>query len=276
MNIDHPSAEIRVSHPGATPAPEVGGGAITFHLTRGYIVEGDTETFNDAINFIATVKATTTEAEFNDWHFGFLQYQELEFLGMFYAGPKRQAGQISLLIGRPPALAGNLHLDSEPDFEPWTHSFDATLSGGKITAISGDHPASRAPRRMTNNKTNAHNFLFHLVDVRRFWTVFSAADPAGDLHHLAHVEWKLRYDFQFVWRNGQPAVHQNRSTFSAGRSVSGAPAEESLKALLKNPAAPHANPEVRKAIRNSVLGGPPNRSDKAERIYHNLPRHFYT
>jgi hypothetical protein len=276
MQIYHATAKIKVDHPGAKPNFAEGRKALTFHLTRGHFLEGDTETFNDAINFIGTVQAATTPSEFKTWRFCFLQFQKVDELGMFYAGPKRRSGQISLFISKPPALTTSLHLDSEDEFSPWTHAFDGTLSGGKITAISGDHPAARAPKHMTNSVTNALKFLFHIVDVRRFWTVFSAQDPAGDFHHLAHVEWKLRYDFMFVWRNGSPKVHQNRSLLSASQSVSGAPTEEGLNALLKNPKPPHANAEVRKAIKHAVLHGPPNRSDLGERKFVNLPRNFFS
>jgi hypothetical protein len=251
--------------------------AITFHLTRGHFVEGDTETFNDAINFIGTVQAATTPGEFKTWRFRFIQFQKLDFLGMFYVGRKNKAGQVSMLMHEAPALVQSLHLDSENEFTPWTQAFDASLSAGKITAISGDHPASRAKNTITNRKTKALNFLFHTVDVRKFWTVFSAQDPTGNFHHLAHVEWNLRYDFMFVWENGIPKVHQNRSTFSTGQSTLGAPTEESLKKLLKNPKPPHANPEVRKAMKQSVINGrPPNRSDLKERKFFNIPRQFFT
>ncbi len=57
MNINHATAKIRVSHLSARPNFFMGPTAITFHLTRGHFVEGDTETFNDAINFIGTVQA---------------------------------------------------------------------------------------------------------------------------------------------------------------------------------------------------------------------------
>lgn len=275
MNIQNNTAKISVTKVGIVPATHTSSKRVTFHLTRGHIVEGDTETFSDAINFIGRVMASTTSSEFKTWKFGFLQFQQVEFLGIFYAGPKRDSGQIVLLVHKPPALPKTLHLDSEDAFSPFTHSFDATLSAGKITAVSGDHPASRAPRTMTNTVTNAVNYLFHMKDIRRFWTVLTALDPTGGYHHLAHVDWKLRYDFQFVWRNGQPQIHKNASSFSAGESVLGPPPDANLQALLKQPAAPHSNEAVRKALTHTVLQGRPNRSDNAQRIFNNLPRDFF-
>jgi hypothetical protein len=276
MNINKPTAKIKVDTPGARPSIAIGPTRITFHLGRGYIAEGNTETFNDAINFMGTVQAATTPDEFLQWNFRFLQFQKVEFLGFFYAGPKRSSGQITLLVHKPPALAAPLHLDSEDEYSPWTHSFDASLSGAKITAISGDHPASRAPRKMTNNISNSLNYLFHFIDKRRFWTVFTAEDPAGNFQHLAHVAWSLRYNYQFVWRNGEPQLHRNESTFSNSGSKSGPPGDSELQNLLTRPSSPHSNPTIRKALRDSVLGGKPNRSDKGERIYRNLPNDFFS
>lgn len=275
MKINEASAKIQVSYQGASPNMYIGNEAITFHLTRGYIIEGNTATFNDAVNFIGTVQAVTKPKEFTAWKFGFLQFQKVESLKIFYAGPKRKAGQLYLLIDRAPALSSPIQLDSEKEFDPWTHSFDATLSGTKITAISGDHPASRAPKKMTNSKTNAYNYLFHLIDDRMFWTVFTAQNPAGEFHHLAHVSWKVRYDFKFVWRNGAPVVHHNASRFWCNKSKLGAPSAQGLTSLMRNPVPPYANSEVRNAIKKTVLGGPPNRFDCEERAYVKPPIVFY-
>lgn len=275
MNIQHATAKIRVGQLGIVPAAHVSPLRITFHLTRGHIVEGDTETFNDAINFIGTVMVSTTPTEFADWDFAFLQFQEIEFLGIFYAGAKRDDGQIVLLPHQSPALSDNLHLDSEPDFDPFTHGFDASLSGGKVTAISGDHPASRAPRTMTNNVTNAVNYLFHFIDKRKFWTVFTARDPSGVFHHLGHVAWSLHFDFQFTWRHGSPKARNNGSQFSAGEFVQHAPTYGKLQSLLNHPVPPHANESVRNALKRTVLNGKPNRSDNGQRIFNNLPHDFF-
>lgn len=275
MNINNPTANINVTKLGAIPAFAVSPSRVTFHLTRGHIIEGDAEYFNDAINFIGTVQASTTPSEFKNWKFGFLQLQKINTLGIYYAGPTRKSGQIALLVHEGPAMPQTIHLDSEKNFAPWTHSFDATLSAGKITAISGDHPASRAPRKMTNSATNAFNYLFHVIDDRRFWTVLTAEDPAGNFHHLAHVAWKLRYDFQFAWRNGSPKLHKGASTFFVGDSVIGAPTDKGLQSLLKNPKSPYSNEEVRKALKYTVLHGEPNRHDWPVRQYSNLPREFY-
>lgn len=276
MTIDQKTVTIKVDAPGAAPAFGEGQTNVTFHLTRGYIVEGDTETFNDAINFTGKVNVTTTEKEFADWKFAFLQFQKVEFLGFFYAGPKKSAGQVTVLADRKPALDEAVHLDSEDEYSPYTHSFDASLKGGLVTAISGDHPASRAPKQITNRITSAFNYLFHAIDQRTFWTVFTAKAPDGKFTHLGHVKWALEYNFQFVWKDGKPASRINKSSLTKGSFVAGPPPDGEIAALLASPKPPHANPAVRAALKNAAIGGPPNRSDQGTVMFNNLPADFFT
>ena len=275
MQMDTASLKIKVDTPGAKPSPFIGRRVVTCNLTRGFIMEGDTETFNDAINFSASMKAATTDKEFADWKFRFLQFQRIEFLGFFYAGAKKSGGQVSMQCHQKPAMNETLHLDSEDDFTPWTHSFDATLRGGVITQISGDHPASRAPVEVVNNVTSATNFLFHIVDKRRFWTVFTAQSPKGDFQPLGHVEWTLEYNFMFKWKGGKPGVAKDGSSLAAGVFTSGAPADAEVKGKCTSPAKPHSNESVRNAIKFTVIGGPPNRSDKDTVQFINLPVDFF-
>lgn len=275
MKIDTASATIKVDTPGASPAVHIGRSQATCHLTRGFLMEGDTETFNDAINFTGKVKAATTDKEFQDWKFRFLQFQRVEFLGYFYAGPKKSAGQISLQPHLKPALSEKLHLDSEDDYSPWTHSFDATLKAGLVTQISGDHPASRAKLELTNNKTKATNFLFHIVDKRTFWTVFTAQGPDGVFQPLAHVEWALEYNFMFKWKGGKPEPPKSSSSLTTGNFAAGAPTDAEVKKMCTAPAKPFGNEAVRNAIKFTVMGGPPNRSDQDTIQFINLPLDFY-
>jgi hypothetical protein len=275
MTIDTTSVKIKVDTPGAKPSPFVGRKNVTCNLTRGFIMEGDTETFNDAINFIATVKASTTDKEFRDWKFRFLQFQRIEFLGFFYAGAKKSAGQVSMQCHLKPAMSETLHLDSEDEFTPWTHSEDATLKAGLITQFSGDHPASRAPREVTNNITSATNFLFHIVDKRTFWSVFTAQAPDKSFQALGHVEWSLEYNFMFKWKGGSPSLAKDGSQLNPGTFTQGPPTDAAVKAMCTAPAKPHSNEAVRNAIKFTVIGGPPNRSDKDAIQFINLPPDFF-
>ncbi|MEP7365328.1 MAG: hypothetical protein ABI972_18905 [Acidobacteriota bacterium] len=275
MTIDSASVNIKPASPGAKPAVFIGRKNATCNLTRGFIMAGDTETFNDAINFTASVKAATSPKEFSDWKFRFLQFQRIEFLGFFYAGPKKSAGQISMQCHLKPAMSATLHLDSEDDFTPWTHDSDASLRGNLITQISGDHPASRAALEMTNNLTNATNFLFHIVDKRTFWSVFTAQGPDGKFQPLGHVEWALEYNFMFKWRGGKAEMARDSSSLTPGTFISGAPTDSAVKAMCLAPAKPHSNESVRNAIRFSVTGGPPNRSDQDKVQFINLPADFF-
>jgi len=274
MTIDTASVKIKIDTPGAKPAPFIGRKNVTCNLTRGFIMEGDTETFNDAINFAATVKAATTPAEFADWKFRFLQFQRIEFLVFFCAGPKKNAGQASMQCHLKPAMGEPLHLDSEDDFTPWTHDVDASLKAGLVTQISGDHPASRAPLEVVNNVTNVTNFLFHIVDKRTFWSVFAAQGPDGKLQPLGHVEWALEYNFTCKWKGGKPEVARDSGVLTPGAFKRGVPADSEVKSKCAAPAKPHSNEAVRNAIKFTVVGGPPNRSDKDTVQFVNLPVDF--
>jgi hypothetical protein len=275
MTIDTASVNIKVDTPGAKPAPFIGRKNVTCNLSRGFIMEGDTETFNDAINFTGTVKAATDAKEFASWKFRFLQFQRVEFLGFFYAGPKKSAGQASMQCHLKPAMSETLHLDSEDDFTPWTHDLDATLKAGLVTQISGDHPASRAPLEVVNNVTSATNFLFHIVDKRTFWSVFTAQGPDGKFQPLGHVEWALEYNFMFKWKGGTASLAKDGSSLSPGTFRQGPPTDPAVKAMCTAPAKPHANETVRNAIKFTVIGGPPNRSDQDTIQFINLPPDFF-
>ena len=275
MTIDTASVKIKIDTPGAKPSPFIGRKNVTCNLTRGFIMEGDTETFNDAINFTATVKAATDDKEFKDWKFRFLQFQRIEFLGFFYAGPKKSAGQVSMQCHMKPAMSELLHLDSEDDFTPWTHDIEATHKAGLITQFSGDHPASRAPLEVVNNVTNATNFLFHIVDKRTFWSVFTAQGPDKAFQPLGHVEWALEYNFMFKWKGGKPTLAKDGSQLTPGTFRQGPPTDSEVKSKCTAPAKPHSNEAVRNAIKFTVIGGPPNRSDKDTVQFINLPPDFF-
>jgi hypothetical protein len=44
----------------------------------------------------------------------------------------------------------------------------------EVESETGDHPAVMAGWELPNSNTNVTNFLFHIVDSREFWSVFTA------------------------------------------------------------------------------------------------------
>ncbi len=89
------------------------------------------------------------------------------------------------------------------------------------------------------------------------------------------MEWALEYNFKFKWKGGAPVQDRDGSSLTAGVFTSGAPADAEVKGKCLSPAKPHSNESVRNAIKLTVLGGPPNRSDKDTVQFTNLPPDFH-
>jgi hypothetical protein len=273
-SFDASTANIDTTSEKAKPAVWVWPKAVVCHLTRGYSGDNDTETINPAINFNGRVNATGGEKDWTGWRFAFIQLHKVHQMGFWYAGKRPADGGIGIIVNKPPALTKDLCLDSEDAFKPWTRADDHYFFEGKARNFSTDHPACRAKRDLPNTVTSRMNYLFHIVDRRELWTVFTVRDPAGKFQHLAHVRWKLEYNFQFRWRNDKPEVATDSSSFTVDAFKKGAPTDSELTPLLEKPEPPLANPSTRAAITAAVLGGPPNRTD-LDRRFANVPFDFY-
>lgn len=272
--IDAASAQIEVFSDGAVPAVKRWPSRVVCHLTKGYSSDNDTETINAAITINGRVKVTGQEKDWKDWKFRFIQLHKINQMGIWYAGKASGDGGISILVDKPPAMDKTLCLDSEEDFKPWTRSDDHYIMEGKARNFSTDHPAFRAKRDLVNAVTQRYNYLFHIIDKRELWTVFTAQDPAGKFQHLAHVHWKVEYNFMFKWVKNEPEVKVDSSAFSVDTWQKGAPSDAELQTLLGNPGPPLANDYTRDAIKTAVIGGPPNRIDH-ERRFANVFPDFY-
>jgi hypothetical protein len=212
------------------------------------------------------------------WDFGFIQFAQAKFLGVFYAGRIRSEGSIGILAHIPPALPKAVLLDSDDNHTPWTRTDPRfNSSGSAVHATTGDHPALRVALERRNSNRNAPNFLFHVVDKREMVTIFTANDPQNKNHYLAHFEWTLVYDFKFSWRGGKPVMVANQSSIPQGaiQSIKGPPTASEWQALLTNPTGPQFNDESRKALfqaRNGPRG--PNRSENPS-WFNNVPVDFF-
>jgi hypothetical protein len=156
---------------------------VNIHLTNNF-KEGRDDFGIAAWKAEAGVKVTAQlpqdAAELAKWHFGFIQFMEVVSLNAFYAGKKPSDGSILLHAHMPPAMKENISRDTfgELDFNPpWMSratSGDKTFdrNTGVATSVMGDHPQLRIFAILENGKAGYPNFLFHLIDERKFFNVF--------------------------------------------------------------------------------------------------------
>jgi hypothetical protein len=202
----------------------------------------------------------------------FLQFVRFNFLGVFYAGRKRSEGSIGILVHE--ALSKKVLLDPNPPMPPWISENPFTQAGNLAKNAMGDHPFFQAPRiAPLNEKTGVPNFLFHMVDDRDFWTVFSVLE-AGKFQHLSNIHWHVRHDQKFNWRKNVPVPLVASSAFTVENPTSGAPTDPDLQTLLAKPAPPNAKGELKAAFAIAVIPPNPHRSDNDTRFF-NVPQDFF-
>lgn len=269
MQIDANSARIDFSHDGAKADATPAGDVIHFHLTKGFsTAPGATA---DAFTMKGSVKAQTSIAELETWHFGFIQVMELRQYRIVYVGRTPGDGQTTI-----EASTGFL-LDSGPSIQPWTSLVPALLTpASKIEADFGDHPSSKAANSFTNRLTNAALFLYKFSDNRTAVSTFVAEDPQGARQFLANILWVVNYEFRFKWRNGSPVKLENSSKFLIGNSNLGASPDASVSGLTKQPKPPFYNQKAKGEILNALRRGPPGRVDQDFRSDPTVPADFFT
>lgn len=267
------TAAITLVGQNAKPGIDIKSEKVVCHLTNGYRRE---DSVSRAFQAVGSVRITLGPGDsLSGWQFGFLQFQKTNFAGYFYAGKAPSHGSVSILISEPPAMPQKLALDSNDNYSPWTvpqprfEHFPPEINAG-----TGDHPLNRAATKVVNKITDKVNFLFHVVDHREFWSVFTAQNPAGNVQHLAHFRWELRYDFMFAWAGDKPSVFRNGSSFKLGAVASGPPKEAEVSALLAKPSPPQANELMKKAVLRAISGSRPNRADN-QHWFANVPVTFF-
>ncbi len=224
-------------------------------------------------------------AELAQWNFGFLQFQKINALTLYYNGATRNGGGLVVQAHFPPALGRASGRDSgtlDPN-PPWLRvgtagTLTVDVAKGVATAETGDHPMVLVGSRRQNAKTASTNYLSQLVDDRQFVTVFSARDPQGVYTHLAHFAWSVVWDFNFVWVDSEPRPRRGGPTrFTMGPVVLGPPTDPSVTGFLANPAAAVklGTSEQRAALLSAINAPPPNRIDSEDPIGA-YPDDFYT
>ena len=256
--------QLTITDGGAVPAVFVNPvGHVIVHLTQGFNAGSFPRDQGSALTAGAHV---SLERGLDGSTFAFVQIGRCNFFGAFYAGRIPNEGSVGVLAHVPPALANPVMLDAsgEPPV-PWFQ--DPTRSSfvpPQVNSTWGDHPAARVPLKVKNSsRSNVENFLFHLIDDRDFWTIFTAQDSGGGLRYIAHFRWQVRYDVQFMWRDGAAVPRNVRSFFKVHeRNTKGRPTEPAIQAQLNTPGSPRANVAFGEAVTKSFFGARgPNRGE---------------
>jgi hypothetical protein len=273
--VNTASARIAVSDDGAKADCNIRQNTVIFHLTQGF--DGDAISGNA---FTATGHVTVSGAvgdRTDGVEFGFIQITRANTISINFAGRVPSEGSINVQAHVPPAMQNPVMLDSDTHHSPWTRNAPRfTVVGPAVQGSTGDHPALFVPRKMRNSLKNVDNFLFHVVDEREFWSIFTALDAKGTRTYLAHFHWLVRYDQKFNWRNGEPHKSTPSSSFRMlERNVKGAPTEQAIAGLLKDPVGPQFNDTAKQAITTAMLG--PRGSNRSENPgwFVNVPHDFF-
>jgi hypothetical protein len=251
-------------------------GHIICHLTQGFDAGKFPKEQGNAITAGAHVPLSAGPG---DTAFGFVQLARANFYGAFYAGRISREGSIGIQAHIPPALPNALMLDAtgNPPL-PWFNdpSFSSFVAP-TVNSTWGDHPASKVPLKLKNSFTsNVDNFLFQLIDDREFWTIFTAKDSDGTIRYIAHFHWKVRYDVEFMWRNGEAVLRRSRSSITVPeKNVKGRPMDADLQPLLTLPAGPRANVVFGQAITSAFYGARGANRSENPRWFTTVPGDFW-
>jgi hypothetical protein len=245
------------------------------HLPKNFT---DVNNFGEALFWsgeAAVRSAVSDPAELKTLRFGFIQFCRFDAWNFTWVGRSPSEGEID--INPFGALTATVSLDSNADATPFTNTIELPVSRGIARASHGDHPAVKAPVQKVNRSNQANNFLFEVINRRRFWTILSAQERStGRLQHLASHSWDLVYRFNLSWRGGSPVISLNQSDLSPVDPVTtGPPTESALSSLLESPGPPFHNVLGRAARNAAVTGGLPTREDLLTRRAVNVPADFF-
>jgi hypothetical protein len=273
LTLNAASADVDLSLGDAKARVTPGTRIVVGNLTKGFditAIEDRGQQPGEALSAVGRVGATGSPA---GWQIGFVQICKLNAGQVYYAGRIRSEGSIAVMFER--AMPAQVLLDSLADRTPWTRLTDRfKMTGNQITSPTGDHPAVKVPQKLRNSGRNVDNFLFHMIDDREFWSIFTAIDPTGKRTSLAHFHWKVRYEAKLTWNGGRPTV-QDSSHFDPGSKAKGAPSEPELQSLIGNPVGPQFNDAAAAAMKTAFLGARgPNRTEN-DTWFLNVPAGFY-
>jgi hypothetical protein len=196
-----------------------------------------------------------------DWTFGFIQVQWIETNWQYYRGQTSADGSLFIQRGRPPARPVQACRDVVKKGslnEIWFNNFERLFSGTTfptpVVEVSfEDNPLDHC--RLVEMNTHPDlpdgprkNFLQEAQLEFHFCCIFSARDPAGVFHHLAHFYWAVHWQAHF-----RPASHTNIDekwhvrpvTKGMGKFVSlvyhGGPNDPRFRDVITAPAVKSAN-----------------------------------
>ena len=242
------------------------------HLTTGW---NGNDWVADAVTCKATVPVAGPQAETDRLELGFVQIAKATTFKAFYAGRVRKEGSIGLDYFVPPALTRTVLLDGVKNArDPWYRNpLFASAAGGTRTAETGDHPGMVVRLSLENRSvSNVKNFLFHCFLEREFFTILTAIEPAKPPQYIAHVQWRLRYEFKLNWKNEAPLPPNNLSSISViKRQTAGRPTDADLQDMLNAPGGERANAVSQRVEATTVTGNPPNRSDNKTPFFNMVP-----
>jgi hypothetical protein len=275
IGIESQNATLTVQSTGVSPGvafePLSNPKRAVFHLTKGYSLTADTETIKHAWTAKGEGPGQSKNGTAGDEELGFLQTQEVDTVQFFYAGENRSHGSMTIDIG--PSLNPKTCLDSEDNLQPWT-SNDRSFDNGTWKAATGDHPACRCPLRLGNTVTNKPNFLFHVIDRRRYVTVLTFR-LGKQFIPLRWFKWSISHNVVMRWEGGKPKVRTNSSTTSFGTVKVGPTDVAAVSKIIKSPGKPFGNFLTRSVIQGVVLGDLTGRTSNPE-WFANVPIDFWT
>jgi len=294
ITVDAAKAKITISN-AAKAKPSVfalGGGSVTgfnTHLTNGFVPgnSGQAVRAGDAFTATATVPVAVgagDQADLKNWNFGFIQFQTIGSLTLYYTGAYKDRGETIVQAHVPPAMVANPGRDHMNDPNPpWlrvgtTGDLVFNKATGLASVTMGDHPMCMVGKDRMNGKSTYYNYLRRVSDVRTFHTIFSARDPAGTFQHLAHFVWSVTWDYEFQWKGSGTAVSftpVGGTGFKMGQPAAGAPAEKTIVPFLKNPvAAPKLGTNEQNGALLSALKGSPTKLESAA-YFGTVPDNFW-
>ena len=254
VGIDSQNTTLTFDRSGLTPGvafePLANPQHAVFHLTQGYALTRDAERIKHAWTAKGSGPGQSKSGSKGDEELGFLQTQEIDTLQFFYAGKKRSDASMTIDIG--PKISPKTCLDSEDNVDPWT-SAERSLDSGIWNATTGDHPASRARLQVGNVATNKPNFLFHVIDRRRYVTVLTFR-VGTQFIPLRWFRWSVSHNVMLRWVGGKPVVRANSSTTSFGEVQVGPPDSAAVRGIIKKPGRPFGNSLTRTVILSVVIG----------------------
>jgi len=299
-------ATLTVTLPGTTAcavtntgANAIGAPTVQWHLTTGFNAKapgnsGAAWTVNGSVPLFISAKDNTelaqNQAALAKWKIGFMQYMRLNTHSRVFAGINTNDGGVLVDAAKTPAwtAASLLLLDSAVNVDPWTFApTSGTSAAGALTvgtklatatATTIDHPGGGTTCRAVNSQTGRDNYLLKLIDDRDFWTLFIAEDAKKNQTVLAHFHGKVRWEFQFVYKNKQPvATLVSGSGLTLDTPQLGSPISPSeLTTLMKAPAAPFFNDVSITASQTAIFySGQPCRTDTKTR-FGLIPANFWT